>query len=96
MVSAHLLGWTGGQGIGHSKEDLGPPPQFCTPTGLPPPRRINYHGSCPQDLAETAWIPFREHCYSFHMELKLGHKEALQRCQQGGQGRPEPTGHFRW
>ncbi|KAM5307383.1 C-type mannose receptor 2 isoform 2-T2 [Glossophaga mutica] len=52
--------------------------------GPPPPRRISYHGSCPQDLADSAWIPFREHCYSFHMELRLGHKEALQRCQQVG------------
>lgn len=54
------------------------------PTGPPPPRRISYHGSCPQGLADSAWIPFREHCYSFHMELLLGHKEALQRCQRGG------------
>ncbi|KAF6091969.1 hypothetical protein HJG60_000137 [Phyllostomus discolor] len=53
-------------------------------SGPPPPRRISYHGSCPQDLADSAWIPFREHCYSFHMELRLGHKEALQRCQQVG------------
>lgn len=53
-------------------------------TGPPPPRRISYHGSCPQGLADSAWIPFREHCYSFHMELLLGHKEALQRCQRGG------------
>uniref|UniRef100_A0A8C6CBA2 Mannose receptor C-type 2 n=1 Tax=Monodon monoceros TaxID=40151 RepID=A0A8C6CBA2_MONMO len=52
--------------------------------GPPPPRRISYHGSCPQGLADSAWIPFREHCYSFHMELLLGHKEALQRCQREG------------
>lgn len=67
------------------------------PTGPPPPRRISYHGSCPQGLADSAWIPFREHCYSFHMELLLGHKEALQRCQRGGpvQARA-PTGRFRW
>uniref|UniRef100_A0A667HX91 Mannose receptor C-type 2 n=1 Tax=Lynx canadensis TaxID=61383 RepID=A0A667HX91_LYNCA len=53
-------------------------------SGPPPPRRISYHGSCPQGLADSAWIPFREHCYSFHMELLLGHKEALQRCQRAG------------
>ncbi|XP_029783396.1 C-type mannose receptor 2 isoform X1 [Suricata suricatta] len=52
--------------------------------GPPPPRRISYQGSCPQGLADSAWIPFREHCYSFHMELLLGHKEALQRCQRAG------------
>lgn len=57
--------------------------QSCTPTG-PPPRRISYRGSCPQGLADSSWIPFREHCYSFHMEVLLGHKEALQRCQKGG------------
>lgn len=60
------------------------------PTGPPPPRRISYHGSCPQGLADSAWIPFREHCYSFHMELLLGHKEALQRCQRGGLGGERP------
>uniref|UniRef100_A0A8C9PRU3 Mannose receptor C type 2 n=1 Tax=Spermophilus dauricus TaxID=99837 RepID=A0A8C9PRU3_SPEDA len=37
--------------------------------GPSPPRRINYHGSCPQGLADSAWIPFREHCYSFLLEL---------------------------
>ncbi|KAK2110914.1 C-type mannose receptor 2 [Saguinus oedipus] len=52
--------------------------------GSPPPRRISYHGSCPQRLADSSWIPFREHCYSFHMELLLGHKEAQQRCQRAG------------
>lgn len=53
-------------------------------SGPPPPRRMSYHGSCPQGLADSAWIPFREHCYSFHMELLLGHKEARQRCQRAG------------
>lgn len=63
---------------------LGPHPQSCTPTGPPPPRRISYRGSCPQGLADSSWIPFRDHCYAFHMELLLGHKEALQRCRKGG------------
>ncbi|XP_068932327.1 C-type mannose receptor 2 isoform X1 [Petaurus breviceps papuanus] len=45
------------------------------------PRRVSH---CPHALADSAWIPFREHCYSFHMELMLGHKEALQRCQKVG------------
>lgn len=91
VVSAHLLGWREWVRREPFGEDSGPLPQPCTPPG-PPPRRTNYHGSCPQDLAESSWIPFREHCYSFHLELKLGHKEALQRCQRGGQGRLEPVG----
>lgn len=79
--------WVGrGQGVDGSGEDSGPLPPLCTPTGPALPRRISYHGSCPQDLADSAWIPFREHCYSFHMDLLLGHKEALQRCQRGGRG----------
>lgn len=82
----HLLARRGGQGVGGSGEDSGRLLQFFTLTGPPPRRRISYHGSCPQGLADSAWIPFREHCYSFHMELLLGHKEALQRCQKGGQG----------
>ena len=56
----------------------------CGVSRGPPPRRINYRGSCPQGLADSSWIPFREHCYSFHMEVLLGHKEALQRCQKAG------------
>lgn len=73
-----------------SQKDSGPLSQSCIPTGPPPPRRIGYRGSCPQGLADSAWIPFREHCYSFHMELLLGHKEALQRCQRGGPGQARP------
>lgn len=88
-----------GPGRSRPQEDPGTLPQCCTSplTGPPPPRRISYHGSCPQGLADSAWIPFREHCYSFHMELLLGHKEALQRCQRGGLGgRAPPPGRSGW
>ncbi|XP_038609592.1 C-type mannose receptor 2 isoform X2 [Tachyglossus aculeatus] len=52
--------------------------------GPPPPRRLHFGGSCPRTLADSAWIPFREHCYSFHMELVLGPQEARQHCQRAG------------
>ena len=92
VVSARPPGPRAGPGGSRPREDQGHffNPAF-SPTGPPPPRRISYHGTCPQGLADSAWIPFREHCYSFHMELLLGHKEALQRCQRGGLGASAPT-----
>ncbi|KAM4692595.1 C-type mannose receptor 2 [Rhinophrynus dorsalis] len=41
-------------------------------------------GSCPRSMADSSWIPFRDHCYSFHMELRVSQREASKRCQKVG------------
>uniref|UniRef100_A0A670J2K5 C-type mannose receptor 2 n=1 Tax=Podarcis muralis TaxID=64176 RepID=A0A670J2K5_PODMU len=42
-----------------------------------------YNGSCPKSVEDSSWIPFRNHCYAFHMEVVLGQKEAKKRCEKG-------------
>ncbi|XP_069094090.1 C-type mannose receptor 2 isoform X2 [Pleurodeles waltl] len=41
-------------------------------------------GSCPHSMQDSAWIPFRDHCYTFHMEVTVTQKEANARCQKAG------------
>uniref|UniRef100_A0A670J1X4 C-type mannose receptor 2 n=1 Tax=Podarcis muralis TaxID=64176 RepID=A0A670J1X4_PODMU len=43
-----------------------------------------YNGSCPKSVEDSSWIPFRNHCYAFHMEVVLGQKEAKKRCEKVG------------
>uniref|UniRef100_A0A8B9EAP9 C-type mannose receptor 2 n=1 Tax=Anser cygnoides TaxID=8845 RepID=A0A8B9EAP9_ANSCY len=50
----------------------------------PPAPRWSYSGSCPKSLEDSSWIPFRDHCYTFHMEITLGQKDAMRRCQKVG------------
>uniref|UniRef100_A0A8B9TFJ7 Mannose receptor C type 2 n=1 Tax=Anas platyrhynchos TaxID=8839 RepID=A0A8B9TFJ7_ANAPL len=47
-------------------------------------RGWSYSGSCPKSLEDSSWIPFRDHCYTFHMEITLGQKDAMRRCQKVG------------
>uniref|UniRef100_A0A8C5WA99 Mannose receptor C-type 2 n=1 Tax=Leptobrachium leishanense TaxID=445787 RepID=A0A8C5WA99_9ANUR len=42
------------------------------------------NGSCPTSSADSSWIPFRDYCYSFHMEVSVGQKDASWRCQKVG------------
>ncbi|NXA40941.1 MRC2 protein, partial [Eudromia elegans] len=53
-------------------------------TGTPRTHKWSYGGSCPKSLEDSSWIPFRDHCYTFHMEITLGQKEAVRRCQKVG------------
>uniref|UniRef100_A0A8C0IKA8 C-type mannose receptor 2 n=1 Tax=Chelonoidis abingdonii TaxID=106734 RepID=A0A8C0IKA8_CHEAB len=53
-------------------------------TGSPPSHKWSYSGSCPKSLEDSSWIPFRNHCYTFHMEVTLGQKDAMKRCQKAG------------
>ncbi|XP_077169931.1 C-type mannose receptor 2 [Paroedura picta] len=53
-------------------------------TGPPATHRWSYNGSCPTSLEDSSWIPFRSHCYAFHMEVMLGPKEAVKKCQKVG------------
>lgn len=58
----------------------------CSP-GAPRTHKWSYRGSCPKSLEDSSWIPFRDHCYTFHMEITLGQKDAMRRCQKGMGGR---------
>lgn len=54
----------------------------CSPDA-PRTHKWSYSGSCPKSLEDSSWIPFRDHCYTFHMEITLGQKDAMRRCQKG-------------
>ncbi|OCT62260.1 C-type mannose receptor 2 isoform X2 [Xenopus laevis] len=41
-------------------------------------------GSCPRSLSDSSWIPFRDHCYSFHMEIRVSQREAAKKCHNAG------------
>uniref|UniRef100_A0A8B9IV89 Mannose receptor C type 2 n=1 Tax=Amazona collaria TaxID=241587 RepID=A0A8B9IV89_9PSIT len=51
---------------------------------VPRTHKWSYSGSCPKSLEDSSWIPFRDHCYTFHMEITLGQKDAMKRCQKVG------------
>ncbi|XP_061444611.1 C-type mannose receptor 2 isoform X2 [Rhineura floridana] len=53
-------------------------------TGALSPHKWRYNGSCPKSMEDSSWIPFRNHCYAFHMEVMLGQNEAKKRCQKVG------------
>lgn len=55
---------------------------LCSPDA-PRTHKWSYSGSCPKSLEDSSWIPFRDHCYTFHMEITLGQKDAMRRCQKG-------------
>ncbi|XP_066554682.1 C-type mannose receptor 2 [Amia ocellicauda] len=43
-----------------------------------------YSGHCPHTLEESSWIPFRNHCYSFHLEKLTPQKDAAEKCRKVG------------
>uniref|UniRef100_A0A6Q2XTF3 Mannose receptor, C type 2 n=1 Tax=Esox lucius TaxID=8010 RepID=A0A6Q2XTF3_ESOLU len=46
----------------------------------------SYPGHCPQSLGDWAWVPFRNHCYSFNLQNLQLQTEALASCRKvGGQ-----------
>lgn len=55
----------------------------CVSPGATRTHKWSYSGSCPKSLEDSSWIPFRDHCYTFHMEITLGQKDAMRRCQKG-------------
>lgn len=71
-----------------------PPPEHivCPPPGATRAHKWSYSGSCPKSLEDSSWIPFRDHCYTFHMEITLGQKDAMRRCQKGRRGLREKGG----
>ncbi|MBN3312067.1 MRC2 protein, partial [Atractosteus spatula] len=44
----------------------------------------SYSGHCPHSLDDSSWIPFRNHCYSFHLEKLFPHRDAAQKCRKVG------------
>uniref|UniRef100_A0A674J6B8 C-type lectin domain-containing protein n=1 Tax=Terrapene triunguis TaxID=2587831 RepID=A0A674J6B8_9SAUR len=71
----------GGEPLGTRKA---PYPFFGSSAGSPRSHKWSYSGSCPKSVEDSSWIPFRNHCYTFHMEVTLGQKEAMKRCQKAG------------
>uniref|UniRef100_A0A8D2LRQ8 C-type mannose receptor 2 n=1 Tax=Varanus komodoensis TaxID=61221 RepID=A0A8D2LRQ8_VARKO len=53
-------------------------------TGALLSHKWSYNGSCPRTVEDSSWIPFRNHCYAFHMEVMLHQNEAMKRCQKVG------------
>ncbi|XP_073463770.1 C-type mannose receptor 2 [Aquarana catesbeiana] len=44
----------------------------------------SFNSSCPNSIGDSSWIPFRDYCYSFHMEVNISQKDAAKTCQKGG------------
>ncbi|KAG8446993.1 hypothetical protein GDO86_014439 [Hymenochirus boettgeri] len=40
--------------------------------------------SCPRSLNNSSWVPFRDYCYSFHMENRVSQREAAKKCNTVG------------
>ncbi|XP_069808937.1 C-type mannose receptor 2 isoform X1 [Dendropsophus ebraccatus] len=55
---------------------------FNTPSTKPHKWSINT--TCPNSVGDSDWVPFRDYCYSFHMEVTVGQKDAAKRCQKVG------------
>ncbi|XP_026573078.1 C-type mannose receptor 2 [Pseudonaja textilis] len=53
-------------------------------TGPLSSHKWSYNGSCPKTIEDSSWVPFQNHCYAFHMEVILGQKEAVKKCQKVG------------
>ncbi|XP_039901209.1 C-type mannose receptor 2 isoform X2 [Simochromis diagramma] len=43
-----------------------------------------YPGMCPQSLGEWAWVPFRNHCYAFNLQLLRLQDDAHRSCKKIG------------
>ncbi|KAM4622511.1 C-type mannose receptor 2 [Discoglossus pictus] len=48
------------------------------------PHKWSSAGNCPRSMSDSSWIAFRDHCYSFHMEVRVSQREAAKRCQKVG------------
>lgn len=44
----------------------------------------SFNSSCPNSVGDSSWIPFRDFCYSFHMEVNTSQKDAAKTCQKVG------------
>ncbi|XP_059811722.1 C-type mannose receptor 2 isoform X1 [Hypanus sabinus] len=55
---------------------------ICLAAGDSLSAKSNFSGSCPTSLEDSSWIPFRNHCYTFHLEKKASRKDAAKFCQK--------------
>ncbi|KAM3922534.1 C-type mannose receptor 2 isoform 1-T1 [Leptodactylus fuscus] len=55
---------------------------FNTPSSKP--HKWSLNSTCPNSVVNSDWIPFRDYCYSFHMEVSVGQKDAAKRCEKVG------------
>uniref|UniRef100_A0A8C5EQ58 Mannose receptor, C type 2 n=1 Tax=Gouania willdenowi TaxID=441366 RepID=A0A8C5EQ58_GOUWI len=60
---------------------------ICQISGIPPEIRFLiwvYPGLCPQPVGEWAWVPFRNHCYAFNLQMLKWHQDARTSCKNVG------------
>uniref|UniRef100_UPI00398F6BAC uncharacterized protein n=1 Tax=Pristiophorus japonicus TaxID=55135 RepID=UPI00398F6BAC len=50
--------------------------------GDPWSSKSTFTGTCPTSLQDSSWIPFRNHCYTFHLEKKATPKDTAKFCQK--------------
>ncbi|KAM5136029.1 C-type mannose receptor 2 [Mantella aurantiaca] len=48
------------------------------------PHKWSLNSSCPNSIGDSSWIPFRDYCYAFHMEVNISQKDAAKTCQKAG------------
>lgn len=49
-----------------------------------------YPGMCPQSLGEWAWVPFRNHCYAFNLQLLRLQDDAHRSCKKSMEASQKP------
>ncbi|XP_054907907.1 C-type mannose receptor 2 [Poeciliopsis prolifica] len=57
---------------------------ICQITDEPVSHQWIYPGLCPHSVGEWAWVPFRNHCYAFNLQLLKLQQDALASCKKMG------------
>lgn len=52
------------------------------PTDEPVSHQWVYPGQCPHSVGEWAWVPFRNHCYAFNLQLLRLQQDARTSCSK--------------
>ncbi|XP_041029396.1 C-type mannose receptor 2 isoform X1 [Carcharodon carcharias] len=55
---------------------------ICKVAGESWSSKSTFAGTCPSSLQDSSWIPFRNHCYTFHLEKNATPKDAAKFCQK--------------
>uniref|UniRef100_A0A087XUB2 Mannose receptor C-type 2 n=1 Tax=Poecilia formosa TaxID=48698 RepID=A0A087XUB2_POEFO len=57
---------------------------ICQISDEPVSHQWIYPGLCPHSVGEWAWVPFRNHCYAFNLQLLKLQQDALASCKKMG------------